>query len=105
MARAPVFTSRHAENVILMARAPPAAHGRREQVAPLQHLLGCGQLEDVKKCCGGRTFSCKNERVFCCVRRMNRTHTRSNRAGGTHMRSTCFCKEHVRVLSVFGGLS
>jgi hypothetical protein len=64
MARAPVFTSRHAENVILMARAPPAAHGRREQVAPLQHLLGCGQLEDVKKCCGGGTFPAKMKGFF-----------------------------------------
>ena len=50
--------------IILMARAPPAAHGRREQAAPLQHLLGCGQLEDVKKCCGGGTFPAKMKGFF-----------------------------------------
>ena len=33
VAQAAFFPSRHAENVILVRRAPPAAHGRRDQAA------------------------------------------------------------------------
>jgi len=33
VAQAAFFSSRHAENVILVRRAPPAAHGRRDQAA------------------------------------------------------------------------
>ena len=62
MARAPFFLSRHAENVIWMAWAPPAAHGRREQIVPLQHLLGCGALEfsQCRSVQHERTESCIN---------------------------------------------
>ena len=38
-AQAAFFSSRHAENVILVCRAPPAAHGRRDQVGPFQHFF------------------------------------------------------------------
>ena len=39
MAGAPFFPSRHAEDVILVLLAAPAAHGRREQIVPLEHFF------------------------------------------------------------------
>ena len=75
MARAAFFPSRHAENVILMARAPPAAWPPASHPWLPCHCtgMGSGQLEDVKKCCGGAT-SLRNGMCFWCERRLKRTH-------------------------------
>ena len=59
MAGAPFFPSRHAEDVILVLLAAPAAHGRREQIAPLVHALCrcafkfsyCSRAEDERVDC------------------------------------------------------
>ena len=123
MARAAFFPSRHAENVILMARAPPAAWPPASHPwLPSCHCtgMGSGQLEDVKKCCGGATSLSEMECVFGArdgcrehIYDSGGTQTRSYRECRntyafymvlyrTHTRFQCFLGfevEHIRVLT------
>ena len=54
MAGAAFFPSRHAEDVILVLLAAPAAHGRREPIVPLEHfsLPLCVQIFLMQPCTG-----------------------------------------------------
>ena len=91
MARAAFFPSGHAENVILTARAPAAAWPPASHPWLPCHCtgMGSGQLEDVKKCCGGATSLSEMECVFG-ARDGCREHIYDS--GGTQTRSYRECR-------------